>query len=247
MEILKRIIAAIVETALIFGSLFLFNEQSTVFCILFVFLLIFVPLMGYYLIKEKKPIWMLIVLILLLPISYLGNLGITHLQDAQYDKEMNALVEDNQAKAQEMTINLKTLLENNDIDGLKSIYTEDSIKSLTDNFDIKKIKINKFGEDLELEPYDTESWGAFGTGDFTYEGKKYYIEYSITGTKEDANYSEITIVPYELYEKSTKITDDSDTEEVNKLYEELDEAQIYLESIYDSENQDIESYIDFDE
>lgn len=244
--VLKIILAALIETVLIMGSLLIFDEESITFCAIFIFLILFVSLMGYYIIKEKKPIWILVILIALLPLSYLGNIGITKIQENNYNKQMSTLVNDNQAKAQEMTDSLKTLLENGDVKGLKEIYTEESINTLLDKIDIKKIKLSKFGEDLEIEPYDTESWGGYGTGSFTYDGTKYYIEYSLTGTTEEANYSDITIFPYDLYKKASALTDESDEEEVNVIYDEIDEKQIYVESIYNSENSDLESMMDLE-
>lgn len=246
MKILKLIIAALIDTGLIWGSIYLFPEESMFYLILLTFLILVVSLLGYYIIKEKKPIWILIILILLLPLSYLGNMGITKIQEKNYNKQMDVLAEQNKVKAQEMTDSLKTLLENNDVKGLKEIYTEESINNLTDKINLKNIKLEKFGEDLEVEPYDTESWGAYGTGNFTYEGTKYYIEYSITGTSEEANYSDITIVPYDLYEKASNITEESDVDETNAIYEEIDEKQIYVESIYNTENADLDASMDLE-
>ena len=244
MKVLKMAIAAIIETALIILSLYLFDEESIAFCAVLIFLLLFIPLMGYHIITEKKPIWILIVLILLLPITYFANMGIMHIQDKNYDKQMNALAEDSRIKAQEMTDSLKTLLESGDVKSLKDIYTEESVDILSNNIDVKNIKLESFGEDLEVEPYDTESWGAYGTGSFKQDGTKYYIEYSITGTKTDANYLDVTILPYELYEKASKLTDESDADTANEIYEEIDNTQIYLESNYSIENQDIDSLMD---
>ena len=244
MKILKLIIAALIDTGLIWGSIYLFPEESMFYLILLTFLILVVSLLGYYIIKEKKPIWILI--ILLLPLSYLGNMGITKIQEKNYNKQMDVLAEQNKVKAQEMTDSLKTLLENNDVKGLKEIYTEESINNLTDKINLKNIKLEKFGEDLEVEPYDTESWGAYGTGNFTYEDTKYYIEYSITGTSEEANYSDITIVPYDLYEKASNITEESDADETNAIYEEIDEKQIYVESIYNTENADLDALTDLE-
>ena len=246
MKVLKFILAAIVETALIIGSLYLFGEESIVFCIAFIFLLLVIPLMSYYVITEKKPKWIIIILVLLLPLCYLVNMGVTSIQEKNYDKQMDVLINDNQAKAQEMTDSLKTLLEKGDEEGLRKIYTEESVDYLMDQIDLKKIKFITFGEDLELEPYDTESWGAYGTGKFECNDNIYYIEYSISGTTEDANYSDITIIPWDLFEKASALTEESDTEEINAIYDEVDEKQIYLESIYDSENQSIDDLMDIE-
>lgn len=247
MKVLKMAVAAIIETALIIGALFLFDEESIAFCAVLIFLLLFIPLMGYYIIKEKKPIWILIVLILLLPLTYFANMGIVHIQDKNYEKQMNTLADNSKVKAQEMTDSLKTLLESGDVKGLKEIFDEETIDELSNKIDVKNIKLENFGEDLEVEPYDSESWGAYGTGSFKQDGTKYYIEYSITGTKKDANYLDVTIIPYDLYEKASAITDESSAEEADKIYAEVEDAQVYIESKYSIENQGIDSLMDLEE
>lgn len=245
-KILAYILAAIIETALIIGSLYIFDEASIVFCIIFIFLLLVIPLLGYYIIKEKKPIWILIILIALLPLSYLGNMGITKIQEKNYNTEIESLMKDNKPKVKEMADSLKTLLENDDEKGLKEIFTEDSINKLTDKLELKNIKFDTFGEDADIEAYDNTTWEGFGTGSFTCNDEKYYIDYSVTGTPDSANYLSVTILPWDLYEKASKLTEESDEDEVNALYKKLDENQIYLESIYSTENSDLNSTIDFE-
>ena len=122
MKILKLIIAALIDTGLIWGSIYLFPEESMFYLILLTFLILVVSLLGYYIIKEKKPIWILIILILLLPLSYLGNMGITKIQEKNYNKQMDVLAEQNKVKAQEMTDSLKTLLEKKN----KEIFNDDT-------------------------------------------------------------------------------------------------------------------------
>jgi len=173
-------------------------------------------------------------------------MGITKIQEKNYNTEIESLMKDNKPKVKEMADSLKTLLENGDEKGLKEIFTEDSINKLTDKLELKNIKFDTFGEDADIEAYDNTTWEGFGTGSFTCNDEKYYIDYSVTGTPDSANYLSVTILPWDLYEKASKLTEESDEDEVNALYKKLDENQIYLESIYSTENSDLNSTIDFE-